>query len=1037
MPTAEISRKTSGGPVEHKAGRMKTPPFLITRASAGSGKTYTLVRRYLSLVLPDPYLYRRILAVTFTNKAANNMKSRILGSLLKLRDDKDPALAADLSAECELKPGAVRIQAGIALSMILHDYSHFSVGTIDSFNHRLVRQFAADLGLPGSFEVEFDEPGMLRIATGLLMDQVGQDEFVTEILLRFAEEKLSQESGWQVEREVRKIANVILDEETHRFSQRIPETDVKHLHSFIGNLAGNWKKYTSGMRSRGNTATDFISRSGLELEDFLGGTNSVAKSLFAGWEKKKTPAEFSNTFSGVRVQKALNEDAWSAKSSEKSNEIMDALDGGLRELAKDIRDFHEAEFRKAATSYVVHKNIHQFALLGKIESIAEDYQDAHSVIPVSGFNRRISEFISREPAEFIFWRMGEHYLHYLLDEFQDTSGLQWENFTPLFGNIRSGTDDAGSVLLVGDSKQAIYRWRNGKLELLENIAPEFFRQWGGQEAALVRNYRSDSGIVIFNNALFQEAPLFFPENALLGSIYSNAWQETSSMQRSKGYVNLRFIEKKDGEKIRMTLCGQTLEIIRECRTRNFQFRDIAILVRSSAEGSELASFLAENDIPLVSSDSLLIAKSSKVRLIIAVLRLITDSGDVISRHIAETHRVSQDDINTLTFHSGTVPLYELCEEMIRRFHLLDPPDSYLQHFLDCVFEFSSNNFLGINGFLEYWDDKKGNLSLTFPEEQDAVRVMTIHKAKGLEFPIVIIPIANWKLGSNPSSLIWGRTSALQSDLVSDFLLSNTQELQFTDFEGDYRSEKLRCQIDNMNILYVATTRACRELYIFTNQKSKTSRDGEDSEPSDISDMLNRAITRERFADLFREDKPGIFEMGEKSISNIDEQHQESVAVDMISESWRGRLRIGSRKRGNAALSAGILRNMKDCDELEFILTKMVNTGELTASQLPEWEAMFKDVFADAAIAGIFEKDATVRLSPEIMIPGGIVFRADRLIRRGEEYIAVTFVSSEAARKKAEQELTGFASAFREIHGKVVHFRVIDVRRLDEIPLHHP
>lgn len=1015
----------------------QNPAFQIYKASAGSGKTFTLVRRYLAIVLPDPEAYKRVLAVTFTNKAANNMKGRILEALEQLRDAENNLLLELLQSDTGLDAGTIQINAGMVLSRILHDYSRFAVGTIDSFNHRLIRQFAHDLDLPGGFEVEIEQSELLNKMVDQLIDEVGRDEFVTDVLTRFAEEKLKLESGWQVERDIRKVADVIFWEEGNEDAAPV----LNEFGELVEKLEAKWNEYWERMKSLADDALELIEMAGLELPDFKGGRYSVANTLFNGAARGKVPADYSKIFEKPTVLKALEHDEWFAKTSQHAELISQVLDDGLRDLALGMQNLHANGFRAAATAFTVHKHIYQFAVLKEIENLLTEYKEKNSAIPISDFNRKISEFIAQEPAEYIYWKLGERYRHYLLDEFQDTSGLQWANFLPLFDNIRSGTDEPGSILLVGDSKQAIYRWRNGKVELLEQEAPEFF---GIEPDVLARNFRSDEHIVEFNNKLFEITPNFFPANELLQSVFTNATQATREDRKGHGYVQVRFLQKEEEESYRTTAIRKVLDTVNDLQVRQHDFKDIAILVRTGAEGTELARELDAAGFPVISSDSLLLGNSPTVNSLVGILKTIDDPRDKISWALLENDDndpgTVRERVKSLSRLSARIPLYELCEEAIRMFRLNEPSNSYLPHFLDVVLEFSGQNEPDLSAFLDFWEEKKDKYALDVPESENAIRVLTVHKAKGLEFPVVILPFCNWRMGSKPGSLLWGNSEAFGGE--DNFLVTTSNALRDTDFADEFEIENGRSELDNLNVLYVALTRASNEMYLFAPHTDVDKVPSPGEEVGDVAKLLAGAMQSESMLELIPETDPLVRELGLPGVGNGRGIGQEDNP-EMISQSWRTRLRLRRNmnpiwdddstlpdgKIRQSSIVAEVFRNLKDSDSISEAVSSLEESGILLRQETSAVLPMVKEAIAAEPLASWLHPDVSARNGAEILALNGKVYTADRIVENDAEVIAIKYIATEESRKSAEKELNDFTASMAVFEDRSIKAQVVNISDL--------
>jgi ATP-dependent exoDNAse (exonuclease V) beta subunit len=746
----------------------------IYKSSAGSGKTFTLVKEYLRLALSgDMQKYKHILAITFTNKAANEMKSRIISALEELSaGTTGSAMARELLPALKVTPEILRDRAVFLLQDMLHHYSDLSVSTIDSFVHRLVRSFAYDLRISSNFEIEMDSNLLLSMAVEKLLDSAKEDESsqVTKALIDFAENNLSEGKGWGVEYSLINFSKELFNEESYKYVEKLGTFEMNDFITARDNLYTIKADFESKVKAPATQAIDLIHSLGLDASHFYQSRSGLYKYFLSISLDPAGSKLEPNTY----VQKTIYDHKWT------SGRIRPAEKDQLLSITDRLTEYYYAiqrVRRESEPAYLLAKlllkNIYAFMLLTEIKRMLEEYKKDNNVLHISEFQERISYIVSEQDAPIIYERIGDWYDCVLIDEFQDTSVLQWRNLLPLVENSQLKVEDS---LIVGDGKQAIYRFRGGEVEqfaalpLVYKSDEDFMLQarevaimnYGTEELALVKNYRSRKEIIDFNNSFYDviaAQPEFAHQHIYDGQAQQQGHDTTG------GYVSIDFLEAAEEGQYRETLCQHVEALVHNVRAKGYDWRDIAILTRTNDIGSDIASHLMQQGIPVVSSESLLIGRSHEVRAIISFLQYISDKDNIIRRtevlyysapslmndsgreihtHLRGDYGTFERYISGLTgtsFNSDELVqnrLPELIQSLIRMFSFLNKDDSFIQFFMDEVLEYSVKNGNRINEFLDWWEANKSKKSIIYPESMDAVRVLTIHRAKGLQYPVVII-----------------------------------------------------------------------------------------------------------------------------------------------------------------------------------------------------------------------------------------------------------------------------------------------------------
>jgi ATP-dependent exoDNAse (exonuclease V) beta subunit len=836
---------------------MERPSFAIYDASAGSGKTYTLVKEYLKIILTAHKndAYRNILAITFTNKAVHEMKSRIVGSLSEFAKD-EPSVKAldlmkDLSKDTELSIIQIKTKSQQIIKHIIHNYAAFDISTIDKFTHKVIRAFAHDLGLPMTFEVTLDTENLLTEAVDAIIAQAGEDEILTKLLIDFTMEKTDDDKSWDISREILETGKLVLNENNRN---EIVHFHDKSISDFIA-VKEKLVQVCAALEKENATLAEsiltIINNNGIDLKSFSRATfPNHLQSIVDG--KFNSKNKMFREFEDIAINKTAKDRAL----------IENLIPDLLRSLSEIYTKFEKRNFYKAFL-----KNITPLSLLNTVSTELTKIQNEQNVLSITEFNAIIHREIQNQPAPFIYERLGERYRHFFIDEFQDTSEMQWQNLIPLIDNALSGQDDSGqkgTLMIVGDPKQSIYRWRGGKAEQFIELSKDQnpFNNPDKKIEHLDTNYRSYSRVIEFNNDFFQ---LIANEFSTID--YKDLYKNHSHQKINKkegGYVNISFLpeieeqESEDDTVLDKTehYVKATLATIQKVINEGFEYKDIVILTRKRSQGIAVANYLTEQSIPLLSSETLMIQNATEVRFIIHVLKYLKNSLDLESKanflqylaqnkqnefpvhdFISKGMEIKEEIVFEKWLENSAIELsfqnirkkslYEAVEIIISKF--LSPSGSggaYVQYFLDIVLDRDVRNQSGISDFLSYWDKNAEKFSIPSPEGTNAIRIMTIHKSKGLEFPVVIMPFADEDYNRKPKDKVWLNSENEELDMPK-VLVDNSSAIEEFGSAASvvYNLKKQEELLDNINVLYVALTRAEEQLYVIS-QKVKPRKDGE-------------------------------------------------------------------------------------------------------------------------------------------------------------------------------------------------------------------
>jgi len=818
------------------------PNYEIYNASAGSGKTFALASRYLARCLGsnEDDFYRRILALTFTNKASEEMKTRILSSLKEFSKTDSIQTPTEIfksvKEELNISFKEIQIRAKKRLQNLLHNYSFFQVSTLDSFSHNLIRSFAQELKIGSDFELILDPETILNESIDRLLESVGENKTITEALVGFANIKVAEGKSWDISFDLKELSQLITNENHYH---KIKELETKTVKDFLlekKEILNSQKKLEAEIMKEVSLCQERINATGREL--------GFSRNSFPGFLRKLKNKDFQNN-NLASIKKLFQKDAIITKKGASSNqeilsELMPKLLDSFNKIEKKL---YKWQIQKSFSNSIV-----PLSLLTEIKRISKEIQKEKNEILISDFNQIINEEIKGQPAPYIYEKTGNRFKHYLIDEFQDTSMLQWSNLTPLISHaLESGESetDQGSLLLVGDPKQSLYRWRGADpdkfISLLNEENPFTIPK---SIKNLPKNYRSCNEMVSFNNKFFEyvSKQFEFQENAQIYS--SGAKQELN--KKKGGYVSVEFIKNSGKNKSfsEQHFLIKTLKIISENIYRGFMYLDQCVLVRNKKQQALVVEFLINQKIPVVSSESLLLKNSSAVNVLIELVRLRIDPKNLKSRKVIIKYFIKDKapkDVFSFFKKSLSLsieeffkyflqasyeefvqaPIYNAISKVNRSLQLDQREDAHVHFFMEELFGFFLPGNRREEDFLLFWETNMEKLAVVTNEEINAVQVLTIHKAKGLEFPIVIYPFADSKPHISNSQKVWLPCKVNKQN--SDLLVPFSKAVENSGEEGGkaYKRIKKEEELDNINVLYVALTRAIKEMYIISSFPEKT------------------------------------------------------------------------------------------------------------------------------------------------------------------------------------------------------------------------
>ncbi|MBE0649355.1 MAG: UvrD-helicase domain-containing protein [Bacteroidales bacterium] len=1022
--------------------------FRVYKSSAGSGKTTTLVKEYLKIALQRPESFRNLLAITFTNKASREMKDRIIGTLEKYSmGEADDAFSRDIMNETGLTVEQITERAGELLSQILHHYDDFSVSTIDSFVHQVVRSFSTDLKLPQGFEIVIDEDDIIPFIVEGIYDKLGTDKAFTEILLEFARKRVDDERGYDPTEELARFIKKQLKEEGFHEIKKLEHYSTKDFLIIIKKLQASLFSTKEIMIKTASEAYNLIEQRGLDASDFYQGKNGVKSYLqrIAEW-----PQNWEKLFPNSYIKRAIEEDVWysakldSAKSSS-IDEIAPRLKTALQEITGKVSFY--------AIRKLVYDNIYELALLREIRLIFDEYTAKTQKVHISEFNKRIYEEVASQPVPFIYERIGRRYRNFLIDEFQDTSVLQWNNLLPL---IDESLSNGNFNMLVGDAKQAIYRFRSGEVELFTHLPKLFLASENPENAQreqnlvnnydeqkLEINYRSREEIIGFNNRFFDFAGKKLKEN--FGKVYEEQEQNLPEKKKEGGYISIQFLESESASDYREKVLVQIVENVQKLVSEGYPVKDICILTRTNQASAEIASNLVSLGIPVVSSESLKLSVSPLVRMLVAFLKLLSEPNDqlafaefltpfLVLRNSAENfHSIFTEAVmhpNRLVWflekYNVQLPsaealrqksVYEILDEVAP--HLADvvSSDVFLQFFLDFAYEKRQVYRSSIEAFIELWEEKKSDLSIVMPEGLEAVQVMTAHKAKGLKFGTVIVDLYNNK-NTNTRGEFWMDIDFPELKELNIGLLKIGKSLSLVDKGEIYEYESAKTELDYLNLVYVAFTRAVDALEIVCFRKE------------DKGDKFSEWVRDFLVSNGQWQEGKQVYEFGNFETIGL---HQEQVEKKQVEEPisvpsapWNKHIAVApvedvfweafgkkpARTYGN--LIHEMLSKIEVISNIDRVVEGYHLSGLIDAEELPEISKLLHHLISIKEVAPYFQDGLFVKIESEIFdAENKRILRPDRVVQIEDKLAIIDYKTGEKRHEHIRQ-VENYAAVFKKM-----------------------
>lgn len=1005
------------------------------------------------------------------------MKDRILDYLNQFTRPCNDPLAIELQEELSLDPQTFQQNCSELRSEILHHYDQFSISTIDAFFQKVIRSFTREAGLMGDYRLEVDRDAVMTEVIDNLIDELGNNPELTRWVVQFARENLENDQAWDIRRnlldfsaeifreEFRAIEkNIRRDTSDPTFFERLRQELVKVKKSFQSKIAEPSSRILKTMQERGWEPDD-LKHSGSGLIASLSAYSSGTK-----LGKLKVPGKrFREDFTIPRD--------WPKKGSLKFQEILAEAGNSLAALVNSIVDAFDNELKTALSAEVMLDNLYVFGLVTDLSRKLTEYKADNNLMLLADAPTFLDGIIQGSDTPFIYEKIGSFYRHYLIDEFQDTSGLQWKNFLPLLVN---GLDQGYSSLIVGDVKQSIYRWRSGDLTLLQKQVENQIGLNRVEIKPLSQNFRSTKQVVSFNNTIFKfiSARSPFP---FVQDVYEDGQQTVSRTEQ--GFVRIQFLQGNEEQKWDEIALEHMVANIEMLQQTGASLRDIAILVRSNREGQKVADYLLQyNDsekikpgcrYDVVSDESLHLDRAAVVNLLLGALRYLLNTDDPIARaqvsfEYAKLHAPKKplEEVfqvtNSMVFEEQLpeefvtqkmslkkLPLFELTETLIRILNIgaVRGELAYLQAFQDLVLEFYTRERNDLASFLTWWDENQNSekTSIKVSVDTDAMQILTIHKAKGMQFKYVFIPFCSWNFDhfGNFAPRLWVQTHDGMLSHTGHVPVKYSKSLEDTVFAQDYTEEKTRAFLDNLNLLYVAFTRAKVGMIAMApilkngpanNLVARWVYDAILADPDLVSSWNHATLeflvgkisgTKSDIKDLLPSDEMLTYPVGRWRDKLVIRQS----GASFFNPESEGRMKINYGIHMHTVLS-----RIQYASDLKSKLDVLVNDGYLLPEERVELEARLTKLMEHPLVGTWFSNHWTVKTEVPILIPGGAENRIDRLLIMGDKAVVIDFKTGEKS-KSDQLQVKEYMEIMKKMNFKEVEGYLLYLSDFDVVALH--
>lgn len=1031
----------------------------ILSASAGSGKTFQLALKYMCDIIAHPECYRNILAVTFTNKATEEMKSRILREIHTIATGQQSDYIEQIVENLNMSKELVVEQAKIAQTKILHDYSRFSVLTIDRFFQRILRAFIKELSLDMNYNIELDTTMLLERSAEALVESIQKDDDIKKWLIEFAEERLENGSKWDMREDLSSLGRELFKENgAKRMSDNI---DKEKLREIVSNLEKARDHTIQKIKTLAEEAIAIMKEYGVRADQFYKSSQSFVFSFYKYAEGELKPP------TATMLTATEKPEQWYTKTADGAVKCAAVA---LMPKLKNICLLYEVAVKQQNTAKLLKDNYRSFALLVDLKRHLTRICSDENIMVLSETKDILADFIDDSNAPFIYEKVGNRYDHYMIDEFQDTSVREWRNLLPLLREALASNKDA-SVFIVGDVKQSIYRWRGGDWRLLGNDAIDDLGRDNTEVKPLKKNYRSYENVVIFNNKLIASAveqdnkflnrhlvearkaekvseETFSSLHNILSKAYSDYEQEPNK-ENNKGYVEVCAYDS-------TILDSPFINAIESAIARGYRYRDILILVRNKTHATAVANQLFAYKEAKFSSqgiagfniqtpDALTLEGQDITEFIVAVMRLATLSQCDIERGVFNRFlglpfdtQFSEEEVAFFSHIAHLSPM-EAFEAIVSRYALNNRKEdiAFLQAMYEQVVSFSTTNIADINHYLIWWEERGKNESVSVEMTDDTIEITTIHKAKGLERDVVIIPYAVWDMSPKPilKPIVWASADAKgENELASigDFPVIYGSKMMESAFAEDYYKELIMNHVDGVNLLYVAITRASKELYMYVPTRLNTNSNSENitstaplilEATKKICPLPETIINEDKIEQLrYTYGVPTEFDSESKKRGEVEELllDEYTSTTPSIKVRYPAQRQIDEGlSKSTASMTRGIIlhsifERAKSMQDIKSAIDNMVLNCTIDVSEAEQLERNINEMCNNSIVAEWFDGSWD-----DIKCESGIIFngttkRPDRVMIKGDRVVVLDYKSGRICSNDHKEQVAEYMDILRQM-----------------------
>ena len=981
----------------------------IINASAGTGKTYTLVKNYLLEILSKNSNdeFKKLIGLTFTNKAVHEMKNRIISILYHFSKTKEKkkyqSLFFEISKKTNLSTNELEYKSGVILKKILHQYSFFEIKTLDKFSLKIIRNFYKDLDIAYNFQVELNSEIILNKIVKRIINKVGIDPLVTKILINYSSYKLTQTKSLNIGLDLLLISKLLLKENNFKNFQSLKKDSLKDFYNREINLYKIQEKLKNEIKEIGLRGTIEINNSGLLNSDFK---YNLIPRFFYRLSKLDLNNIFKNKLENNLIEK---KNLFNKKTHENQKELIDNFIPILHKMFFDSKKIYS----KYLFISEVRKHFSPMAFFKMIEDELQEIQKEENKLLIETFNYKISNKVLNFSSPYIYEKLGEKYKYFFLDEFQDTSFLQWQNLIPLISNSIENMDESGEtgkLLLVGDPKQSIYRWRGGNVEqFIDLLSQKSPFQIKSQILTLKKNYRSSKNIVSFNNTFFKSIlknTSFKDFKIVFESATSQSFEN-----KNEGHVEIEQFDynNKTGDLNRI-YCEKTVSKINYILSKNYDLSDIAILVRKKNQAVLIAEELIKNNIPFSSQESLKLSSSEKVNYLINLIKLTTDEEDKNYRKIILDFLFDKKAKNSYEYHEfinkylnypinkiffgynefdylrfSKLSLYDAIEYAIYSFKFSKELDIFTNSFLNEIFNYSKSNKSDFISFVEYWDLNHTNFVVPSLESVNSIKLLTIHKSKGLEFPIVILPFFDEPIQPRRNDQVWINSNSVLKNNDFNTLINFSDKLKMFGQQGleIYEKKIKENEFDALTVLYVSLTRAINSNFIITKKPGK-------NEKKSYSSLIED-LKIEKLGSF----KDGLYRSGKFTLKKERKKMYENPNSLKLFENkydWESKLifNVNEKTRERGILIHSLLQKIDSKIDIDTVVDEFIYHNKIEIKKKNIFVKHLNNILNNKLIKKYFNKKYKVYKEIEILSNDKNKIRIDRLIVKDKIAIIMDF-----------------------------------------------